>query len=109
MTEPSPSIDMLPEHREIVCGILRRHVPHLPVWAFGSRTKGTAKAFSDLDLAIITDQPLSLEVSASLRDAFSESELPWKVDLVDWASTSESFRKIIMRDKVVVCDGMPAA
>jgi type I restriction enzyme S subunit len=28
--------------------------------------------------------------------------LPWKVDIVDWAVTSESFRKIIERDKVVI-------
>jgi type I restriction enzyme S subunit len=58
-----------------------------------------------LDLAIITDKPMSLDVSASLSDAFSESDLPWKVDAVDWATTSESFRKMIERDKVVVQAG----
>jgi type I restriction enzyme S subunit len=40
--------------------------------------------------------------STALADAFAESDLPWKVDVVDWATTSESFRKIIERDKVVV-------
>ncbi|MFL9609498.1 restriction endonuclease subunit S [Methylobacillus sp. Pita2] len=97
-----PKIDIRPDHWGIVCDILQKHVPQYAVWAFGSRAKWTAKEYSDLDLAVITDKPLSLDVSASLSDDFSESDLPWKVDIVDWASTSESFRKVIERDKVVV-------
>ena len=102
MTAETPLIDIRSDHWEIVRSILQKHVPHCAVWAFGSRAKWKAKEYSDLDLAIITDQPLSLDVSASLSDEFSESDLPWKVDVVDWATTSESFRKIIERDKVVV-------
>lgn len=97
-----PAIDIRPDHWTITQSILRKHVPHYPVWAFGSRAKWTAKPFSDLDLAIITDQPLPLSVSAALADDFLESDLPWKVDIVDWATTSESFRRIIERDKVVL-------
>ena len=99
---PVPNIDIRPDHWDIVRDILQKHVPHYAVWAFGSRAKWTAKQYSDLDLAIITDQPLSLDTSASLADDFSESDLPWKVDIVDWAATSESFRKVIELDKVVV-------
>ncbi len=97
-----PKIDIRPDHWEIVRGILQKHVPQHEVWAFGSRAKWTAKEYSDLDLAVITDKPLLLDVSANLSDDFSESDLPYKVDLVDWATTGESFRKIIEKDKVVV-------
>ena len=97
-----PLIDIRPDHWQIVKDILNRHVPQHEVWAFGSRAKWTAKQYSDLDLAVITDRPLPLKVSAALADDFSESDLPWKVDVVDWAKTSESFRGIIERDKVVV-------
>lgn len=97
-----PSIDIRPDHWQIVRHILRVHVPQYEVWAFGSRAKWTAKSYSDLDLAIITEKPLSLSVNAALADDFSESNLPWKVDIVDWAATSESFRKVIERDKTVV-------
>jgi type I restriction enzyme S subunit len=98
----TPPIDIHPDHWRIVRDILRKHVPQYAVWAFGSRAKWTAKQYSDLDLAVITDRPLSLAVSAALSDDFSESDLPFKVDVVDWATTSESFRNIIERDKVVV-------
>jgi len=102
MTHETPMIDIHPDHLAIVREILHKHVPQYAVWAFGSRVTGKARRFSDLDLAIITDKPLSLDVSASLRDDFSESDLPWKVDVVDWATTSDTFRAIIARDKVVV-------
>ena len=107
MKQEPPLIDIRPDHWEIVRAILQKHVPQFTVWAFGSRAKWKAKEYSDLDLAIITEQPLSLDISASLSDDFSESDLPWKVDVVDWATTSESFRKIIERDKVVVLEGQP--
>ena len=97
-----PKIDIRPDHWEIVRDILHKHVPDYEVWAFGSRAKWTAKNYSDLDLAVITAKPLSLDVSANLSDDFSESDLPWKVDIVDWAATQDHFREIIKRDKVVV-------
>ncbi|RYU61424.1 restriction endonuclease subunit S [Methylolobus aquaticus] len=104
-TAKPPRIDIRPDHWVIVRDILHKHVPQYEVWAFGSRATWTAKDYSDLDLAVITDRPLSISVSAALADDLSESDLPWKVDVVDWATTSESFRKIIERDKVVVQEG----
>ena len=103
MNLPSmPPIDLNPRYWEIVRDILARHVPQYEVWAFGSRAKRTAKEYSDLDLAIITDQPMGLSLSAAISDDFVESDLPIKVDVIDWATTNETFRRIIESDKVVV-------
>ncbi|MBF0140738.1 MAG: nucleotidyltransferase domain-containing protein [Magnetococcales bacterium] len=98
----TPQIDIRPDHLQIVRDILNKHVPGHEVWAFGSRVKGTAKRYSDLDLCVISDQPLDYRVLGELQDDFSESDLPWTVDVVDWATTSVSFRKIIEGTKVVV-------
>lgn len=97
-----PLIDIRPDHLQIVRSILQKHVPQYEVWAFGSRAKWTAKDYSDLDLCIVSDKPLNFSVLGAMAEDFSDSDLPWKVDVVDWATTSESFRKIIERDKVVV-------
>ena len=97
-----PLIDIDPDEWHIVQKILQRNVPQYEVWAFGSRATRKAKEFSDLDLVVITDAPLSLDIAANLSEEFSESDLPWKVDVVDWASASEGFRKIIERDKVIL-------
>jgi type I restriction enzyme S subunit len=100
--ETMPRIDISPAQWAIIRDILQKYVPQFAVWAFGSRATGNAKKYSDLDLAVITDKPLSLSVSADLAEAFSDSDLPWKVDVVDWAATSDAFRRIIERDKIVV-------
>ena len=101
----TPPIDISPENLQIVRDILQKHVPDQAAWAFGSRAKRSARKYSDLDLAVITQEPMGLAVSAALADDFSESDLPFKVDVVDWATTSESFRAIIERDRVVVREG----
>lgn len=87
--------------------ILHEQVPNIEVWAFGSRAKRTAKPYSDLDLALITLQPLSLDQLAAITDAFATSDLPIRVDVVDWASTNEAFRKHIEQGKVVVQTVVP--
>ena len=101
MDDP-PVIDIRPDLWLIVRDTLQRHVPDREVWAFGSRVQGRAKRYSDLDLAIISDTPLPLRVLTRLADDFSDSDLPWRVDLVDWATTSEPFRGTIERKKVVI-------
>jgi len=96
-------ISLETRHLELVRRILETFVPEYEVWVFGSRATGrNVKPFSDLDLAIITDKPLSSVRSATLLDAFSESDLPFKVDVLDWADTSLSFRQQIERDHVVI-------
>lgn len=67
---------MRADHWDTVRRILYQHVPQHAVWAFGSRARWSAKPYSDLDLAVITQQPLPLAVSAALAEAFSESNLP---------------------------------
>lgn len=89
-------------HWAIVSAILAKHLPGIEVWAFGSRTKGLAKPHSDLDLAVINQEPMSIQVQAALAEAFSESDLPWRVDVVDWSSTQEAFRHLIAQHKLVV-------
>mgnify|MGYP005854400551 CR=1 FL=1 len=88
-----------------VIEILHKHLPTRKVVAFGSRVTGHAKRFSDLDLAILGDDPVPSSVLAALADDFDESTLPFKVDLVDWATTAESFRDVIRRDAIPLCHG----
>ena len=100
--DTTPPIEIKPQDWIDVTRILQEQVPALEVWAFGSRARHSAKPYSDLDLALITQVPLSLEKLAAITEAFDTSDLPIRVDVVDWAATSETFRKIIAQDKVLV-------
>ena len=53
----------------------------------------------------MTDEPLTVAQMADLRAAFTESDLPFRVDLVDWANTSDDFRRVIAREHVAIAAG----
>ncbi len=82
--------------------ILKEHVPECEVWAFGSRIGAGSKRFSDLDLAVVATTPLSTRRLALLASAFEESDLPIKVDVVDWQSTPPAFQRRIVEHHEVV-------
>jgi len=90
-------IHLPPEWLAMVQKILRFYAPPgRKVVAFGSRVTGKhLKKHSDLDICVMGDTPLDDLDKADLRDAFSISRLPIRVDIVDWARTDPSFQKII--------------
>ena len=94
------SLDIRPDHLKMVHAILQQHLPQARVWAFGSRVKGTARKTSDLDVCVDNKAPLSFEALATLRDAFSESNIPYKLDVVDWHTIEDSFRAIIVAERL---------
>lgn len=95
MIGPAPGLDLTPAHLALVRAILEKHLPDREVRAFGSRVQGRARPYSDLDLVILGEQPLPLSRRSALEEDFSKSDLPFKVDLVEWAATSPEFRKLI--------------
>ncbi|STZ77044.1 nucleotidyltransferase family protein [Bergeriella denitrificans] len=95
-------VDLAPEYLAMVQDILQRHFPEEAVWAFGSRVKGGARPFSDLDLVVISQQPLPLRRMALAEEAFSASDLPYRVDLLDWSDLSAEFQEIIRRRYEVI-------
>jgi len=96
--------DVKPEHLKIVQHILGQYVPKLRVVAFGSRVSGTARQTSDLDLCIIAHECIPFETLGNLRDEFSLSNLPYKVDVIDWTVTAPDFKKIILESHIVIQD-----
>jgi type I restriction enzyme S subunit len=93
------------EHRRLVLNILRTNLPRsTKVWVFGSRASGRARRYSDLDLAIDAGRLLTLDEIAELTEAFSDSDLPYKVDLVDWHNIDDRWRQTIMAERVALTE-----
>ena len=102
MTPEKPrTLDLTPEQLKKLRELLTRHLPNTEVWAYGSRVKGTAKPWSDLDLAVIAG-PQQKAAVADLREAFEESDLPFRVDLFVWDEIPETFRDNICRERIVL-------
>jgi predicted nucleotidyltransferase len=95
-------IDLSPRHLEAVLGITRKHVPRCEVRAFGSRVNRTAKQYSDLDLAVVGTGKLNDDTLRHLKEAFEESDLPFRVDVLDWHATSPGFQRVIENQYEVI-------
>ena len=102
-----PKIDVSAKDLKVVLRILQAHAPECEVWAFGSRVAKTAKKFSDLDLVLMTPRPLEAMRFIELKEAFSESDLPFRVDVLDWSGVNEKFREIIRHNYVIVQKAAP--
>jgi len=110
---------------ERVAGVLKRHPSVLAALLFGSRARGSAAEGSDFDIAILAEQPLTLEelegIAAELAAALGVPAD--KVDVVDlqaapnellykvirdgellYASDEERFREWLRRSYVRVLD-----
>lgn len=95
----SPPIDVRADHLRRVKAILRAHLPAgVRVFAFGSRATGTARRFSDLDLCLRGPMRLSNNILSAIQGELEESDLPYRVDVIDWHAISPSFRQAIGRD-----------
>jgi hypothetical protein len=46
------------------------------------------------------EAPIPLATMGQLQDAFANSELPWRVDVIEWASTSPEFQRHIQASSV---------
>ena len=85
-------------HWEIVQQILSKY-PY-QFYAYGSRVKGNAWKLSDLDLCYYDDVPS--RVIYELREEFTQSNLPFVVELVNWKNMRPAFQKAIKKDLILI-------
>ena len=96
-------IDVTADQRKTLLALLKRHLPNTTAWVYGSRVKWTSRPQSDLDLVVFTTPDQERRVS-DLREAFEESNLPFRVDLFVWDAVPEQFRKQIEAEHVVLVE-----
>ncbi len=85
-------IDLEKTYLDTVRQILCEHASEYKAVIFGSRIQGTAKKYSDIDIALIGSNKIDWRKIESIKDIFSESDLPMIVDVIDYNSVSDSFK-----------------
>lgn len=65
---------------------------------FGSRVTGKGLPYSDFDVGVTGPRPLSMRILAKIREAFEESNIPVKIDVVDFRRVSEKFKKLTLSE-----------
>ncbi len=101
MTKP---LGLSDSHIEFIEKVLRSFLKskkQFTVSVFGSRVRGGYRQYSDLDLWIETDPPLTRPEEAELRGVFEDSELPIKIDIVTPETCLESYLETISEEKKI--------
>ena len=96
--KPQLSADQLRQ----VLAVLVARLPTVPVMVFGSRARGDARPSSDLGLLIDGEQPLDEITLAHLQQDFVESDLPFRVEVLDGSRIDAGFRSRIAPDMLLL-------
>lgn len=88
-------LNLTEKDRCLIRKALNEHLPGVEVWAYGSRVNGTSHLGSDLDLVILGKERISVHTLTKLNDALEESNLTFTVDLHDWQTIPDDFKKVI--------------
>jgi nucleotidyltransferase substrate binding protein (TIGR01987 family) len=92
-------LDLRGDEAAIVRTILREHLPAgAKAHVFGSRARGGARRYSDL--ALEWNCTLGLNLVGTIQKALSESDPPFKVDILDTATIEPAFKARISADWV---------
>lgn len=99
-----PTLYLPPRYLVTVQEILRQHLPHAEIWAYGSRVHGDCHDTSDLDLVARNPEALTKPCPglADVAEAFSQSNLPIMVQITDWARIPKAFHDEILAGYVVL-------
>ena len=106
-----PELELILEerHRALARRILRAFAPHCEAWVFGSRATGRhVRKSSDLDIALISNPPMHWSDLENLREYFSASPLPMRVDVVTLDELPPIVRKNVEDEHVVLRRVNPA-
>jgi len=64
---------------------------------FGSRAQGTSRQYSDIDLGILGKTKLPTSKIAHIKNDLEDSNLPYRVDLIDFTTVTNKFKNSAMR------------
>jgi uncharacterized protein len=90
-----------PDHLALLRKVVGQVAPGVPAFVYGSRAHGRSlRPFSDLDICLKDTGPVAETTMSALREAFDASNLPIRVDVVDWHGLDIAFAERIERDFV---------
>lgn len=89
-------IQIKSEHLKLLKTVLQQY-PY-KFYVFGSRAKFKGKSFSDLDL--VYKSHISDSILFKLQEELMDIPIPFRIDLVNWNTCSDDFKKLIKEDLV---------
>lgn len=90
-------IDLEEKYISFIKEVIFKYLQEGKIYLFGSRAKGKARKYSDIDIAL-DNKDLDKTILLKIKNEFENSTLPYEVDVLDLNNISESFKKHIIDD-----------
>ncbi len=71
------------------------------VWLFGSRARGDFTPYSDVDIMVESQKDMMREISI-IREKMSNSNFPFKIDIVAYSDFAEAYKSSFEKDKILL-------
>ncbi len=68
---------------------------------FGSRARGEFVNTSDVDVGLVIGDGVDRRKLILLREYIEEMNIPYKVEIVDFSTVSEEFKKMALKEAIV--------
>lgn len=94
-------IDLDKKYIDFIKQIVLEYLTDCTIYIFGSRVKGAAKKYSDIDIALDSSY-LDEKTISKIKLEFANSTLPYEVDVVDLNNISDTFKSHIINDLVKI-------
>ena len=72
------------------------------MFLFGSRSTAVHHRYSDIDIGIEGKTPVPTSIMARITDALEESDLPVRVDVVDFSRVTPEFAKVANQTRIAL-------
>lgn len=97
-------LHLLPRHHATLATLLREYLPGVEAWAYGSRVNGQSHDGSDLDVVLRSPGLTETDAQqlAGFVEALRNSNIPFLVDVHDWARLPKEFHREIEREHVIL-------
>ena len=86
------------EIQEKIVSLITSLIPAARIYLFGSRARETHHQWSDIDLALDTGEPLRTSKIDEVKSVLGATNMPYKVDVLDFQSVSTDMQASIKRD-----------
>jgi predicted nucleotidyltransferase len=87
--------------QEKIVDIISALIPNAKIYLFGSRARGTHSKWSDIDLALDTGKPLTNTNIDEVKSVLAATNIPYKVDVLDFQTVSTEMQVSIKRDGIL--------
>lgn len=89
-------VNLNPKYIKFITSTLQKHLNKdtYRYFIFGSHATGSNRKYSDIDIGIVGKMPVELHTLSHIKGAMEESDIPYRVDIVDFSKVDSKFKKV---------------